>query len=341
LAALNRSITIAGGGLAGLSLASALRLHNVEVTVLEAGGYPRHRVCGEFISGVSEATLENLGIRDLFSSAHRHRSLKWHHRGRLIHQAKFPEAAYGISRYQLDEKIRLRLLELGGKIQTGIRARAEPRDGLVWAAGRKPCRGQWIGLKAHVRGLPRTADLEMHMGSNGYAGLAEVEDGWTNLCGLFLIDRQIPAKGADLLAAYLVAGGNHALARDMAAAEWRVGSFSAMAGFALGRQPSPPNLLCIGDAESMIPPFTGNGMSMAFQAAEATISPLVAWTRKETSWAEATHAVQHRLKKKFQRRLRVAQALHPFLFSTTGRGFLDAMATLRLLPLSPLLHLIR
>ena len=62
---LTKEITIAGGGLAGLSLAVALRLRGVPVTVLEAGHYPRHRVCGEFISGVSTETLDFLGIREL------------------------------------------------------------------------------------------------------------------------------------------------------------------------------------------------------------------------------------------------------------------------------------
>ena len=51
---LKNPLTIAGGGLAGLSLAIALRRHGVDVTVYEAGNYPRHRVCGEFISGVAE-----------------------------------------------------------------------------------------------------------------------------------------------------------------------------------------------------------------------------------------------------------------------------------------------
>jgi 2-polyprenyl-6-methoxyphenol hydroxylase-like FAD-dependent oxidoreductase len=66
MADLKKEITIAGGGLAGLALACALRRHDVPVTVLEAGNYPRHRVCGEFISGVSEETLATLAIADLF-----------------------------------------------------------------------------------------------------------------------------------------------------------------------------------------------------------------------------------------------------------------------------------
>ena len=41
-----KTIRIAGGGLAGLSLGIALRLRQVPVVVHEALHYPRHRVCG-------------------------------------------------------------------------------------------------------------------------------------------------------------------------------------------------------------------------------------------------------------------------------------------------------
>ena len=49
-------IEIIGGGLAGLSLGLALRRGGVPVTLHEAGEYPRHRVCGEFITGLDPAT---------------------------------------------------------------------------------------------------------------------------------------------------------------------------------------------------------------------------------------------------------------------------------------------
>ena len=48
--AMTQPVTIIGGGLAGLTLGIGLRQRNVPVTIREAGQYPRHRVCGEFIS---------------------------------------------------------------------------------------------------------------------------------------------------------------------------------------------------------------------------------------------------------------------------------------------------
>ena len=69
-----KRISIVGGGLAGLSLGVALRRHGIPVILFEAGSYPRHRVCGEFISGLSKATLNTLGLQDLLHGAMSHRS---------------------------------------------------------------------------------------------------------------------------------------------------------------------------------------------------------------------------------------------------------------------------
>jgi hypothetical protein len=46
-----------------------LRQREVPVTIHEAGHYPRHRVCGEFISGRGQATLARLGLRELINQA--------------------------------------------------------------------------------------------------------------------------------------------------------------------------------------------------------------------------------------------------------------------------------
>ena len=62
---MNRPLRIAGGGLAGLSLGVALARRGVAVELHEALTYPRHRVCGEFISGVKRETLDRLGIGHL------------------------------------------------------------------------------------------------------------------------------------------------------------------------------------------------------------------------------------------------------------------------------------
>jgi 2-polyprenyl-6-methoxyphenol hydroxylase-like FAD-dependent oxidoreductase len=289
---------------------------------------------------VTMETLRRLGIADLFDDARRHTSLAWHDRGRRFLDASLPAPALGISRFVLDQRLGERFTTLGGELITATRARPLPADGLVWTAGRKARPGRWIGLKAHVR-MATAADLEMHSGTNGYAGLAGVEDGWTNVCGLFLLDRETAAKGSDLLPAYLDAGGNSRLAAALRAAEWRDGSFSSVAGFELGRQDPPPGLLCLGDAESMIPPFTGNGMSMAFQAAAGAVDPLADWAAERKSWHQTRNAIHHQLRRGFRRRLAAAALLHRGLFDSGIRAAVGSLAATGLLPFRLLLPLVR
>lgn len=340
VAHLNREITIAGGGLAGLSLAIGMRNHGIGVTVYEAGHYPRHRVCGEFISGVKLTTLQNLGIADLFDNAHRHRSYEWRDPGGLLATDVLPDAAWGISRHRLDALLAARLQQLGGRLVTGTRMRPSTQQGSVWTAGRRPVRGPWLGLKGHFR-ITGNTDLEMHCGTDGYAGVAGVENGWANVCGLFRTDLSTSGKGIHLLFAYLRASGLHHLADRLQSAEYREGSFCAVAGFSLGHQKPLPGVLTLGDATSMIPPFTGNGMSMAFQSAESAMKPLLGWCNGNLSWEQAAHTVRRTCRTRFRRRMAVACTVHPWLFSPSARSALRSLAQVGFLPLRSFIPLIR
>lgn len=339
--ALSGTVTIAGGGLAGLSLAAGLRLRGVDVTVHEAGSYPRHRVCGEFISGVEMETLEALGIAEALADAQSMRSVAWFREGRKIHDDELPEPALGISRYRLDARLKERVISLGGAVEDRSRLARDAKEGLVWAAGRIPQRGPWIGLKAHFHHLDMAAGLEMHLGANGYVGLAVVEDGRVNVCGLFRVDRALAGQGTGLLGCYLRAGGNGKLADRLEAAVIDEPSFCAVAGFKLGRQPVEPGLCTVGDAESMIPPFTGNGMSMAFQSAAMALDPLESWSRGRLSWPSCVAEIGGLQHRRFRRRLLAAGALHPILLRRGGRDVIESIAAAGLLPFRPLFALVR
>ncbi len=334
-------ITIIGGGLAGLSLAIGLRRRNVPVTVYEAGSYPRHRVCGEFINGVTEATLKRLGIAEDFSDAKRHRSSLWHLYGEPFYRGDLQEAALGISRYQLDQRLANRLIDVGGQLEAGQRIPPRPAEGLVWAAGRKSTReSNWIGLKVHVAGLKLAADLEMHIGAHGYVGLAPVEQGRVNVCGLF--DRQdLTGGGIDLLKRHLAANHLNALAERLERAEPDENSFTGVTAFALGHQSADRELCVVGDAESMIPPFTGNGMSMAFEAAETASDILEDYATGHEPWQETVEAIRVGLRKRFRTRHFTARVLHPWLFSRWGRTLLATTARSGLLPFATLTRMLR
>lgn len=338
---MNRNVVIAGGGLAGLSLAIGLRRRGVPVEVRESGRYPRHRVCGEFISGVEPETLEALGIREVFHDARQLRELIWFHEARAIHRDVMPQAALGISRHRLDLRLKELLEKNGGMVSESTRCPREAAEGTVWAAGRIAGESPWIGLKGHFENLPMQGDLEMHLGRAGYAGLAAIEDGRVNVCGLFRLDRSLRGNGPTLLLNYLRSIGLDELATRLEAAAPDERSFLGVSAFNLGWQEDADTGLTIGDAAAMIPPFTGNGMSMAFQSAATALDPVTAWSEGRLTWQDATAQVRTALHARFHRRMRAARLMQGVLDRPLGRGFLDALGRASLLPFRPLLSLVR
>lgn len=331
-----RPIEIIGGGLAGLSLGLALRRAGVPVTVLEAGHYPRHRVCGEFITGLSPTTIARLGLERVLADAIRQRDIAWFERGTLARRQRLPSPALGLSRFTIDARLAQEFAAAGGVLHVGHRAvDPAPLPGRVFATGRRAGRSPWIGLKVHAPRLDLAADLEIHLGDNCYVGLARVENGRVNVCGLFR-RRRVTAAPHELLLGYLRSAGLGELASRIESAGIEPDSFCAVAALAFDRRVDAVDRIRLGDAGAMIPPFTGNGMAMAFQSAEAALGPLLAYARGETDWPETCRATSRALRGRFRVRLASAHALHPFLLQPRRQRWLAALTRARLLPLSPL-----
>jgi flavin-dependent dehydrogenase len=329
-------IEIIGGGLAGLSLGLALRRENVPVRILEAGDYPRHRVCGEFIAGLREQTQNRLELTPFLEGAAPNREVRWYVRDRAARDQRLPDMAPGISRWTLDARLARAFVSAGGDLQTGHRF-GDHRDvpGRIFATGRRRAKSRWLGLKIHAIDLPVARDLELHLGEEAYVGLARIEESRVNICGLFR-RRALSATGCELLFKYLDAAGLTSLGDRLRAANLDSSSFSAVA--AVDFDPRIPSTgdVRVGDALAMIPPFTGHGMAMAFQSAELALDPLIAFARGEISWPKAQsriHAAQHR---RFRLRLASASALHSFLHQPSRQRWLGALNQIRLLPLRPL-----
>lgn len=330
-------IEIIGGGLAGLSLGLALRRASVPVTLFEAGTYPRHRVCGEFIAGLDASTMEALGIAPFLSDALRHHEVAWFIREKLSREQTLPTPALAISRHILDARVAAAFVSAGGDLRTGTRiAEIDQPPGRVFAAGRRRTRSPWLGLKIHALDLPLTRDLELHLGSEAYVGLARVDARRVNVCGLFR-RRPLQAHGAALLQAYLQAAGLPRLADRLSACHLDADSFSAVAAVGFDRQvPVASGRLCLGDACAMIPPFTGNGMAMAFQSAAIALPVLLKYAHGEMNWSAATREVQAALRRQFRLRLASAAILHPFLLQPPRQRWLATLNRTRLIPLRPL-----
>jgi len=302
---MNRPVTIAGGGLAGLSLGIALLMRGVGVTLHEAGSYPRHRVCGEFLSGVSDPVLRDLGISFALEDAIPLGTSCW-----FDDHGPFRELRVqgrGISRHLLDHRLQERFSELGGRLF--LNSRIQPGEGVVWAAGRTRTSSSWIGLKAHFSDLNVSHDLEMHAGDACYVGLARIEGGSVNVCGLFRKRRISGDRDAHLLPRYLRECGLGRLAERLEASRLAEGSLCGVAGITFGTVDH--RHFAIGDAAAMIPPFTGNGMSMALESAYHAIECAFADAEGRAPWGDARTRNRRTAAKAIAKRRAPARPLQP------------------------------
>jgi len=328
-----KSITIVGGGLAGLTLGIGLRQRGTPVTLLEVGHYPRHRVCGEFICGRGLESLARLGLRVLLerAGAVTASTAAFFSPTRSALPRNLAADAICLSRLVMDAALAEQFRKLGGELIEGKRMPVENiGEGIVRATGRRAQTDEngsrWFGLKVHARKVALTADLEMHVSPLGYVGLCKINGDEVNVCGLFRkrAGEDAAAKNRrDLLRGQ----PGSPLRQRLALAQFDEDSFCAVAGLSLRPQQAAARVeVCIGDAITMIPPVTGNGMSMAFESAEFAIAPLTAWSRGETSWVEARHKIARDCDAAFARRLAWAKWLQRLILTPWLQNSLVSLA---------------
>jgi flavin-dependent dehydrogenase len=328
----SKQITIIGGGLAGLTLGIGLRSRSVPVTIREAGTYPRHRVCGEFITGRGQDALARLGLRDLLLEAG---AIMGRTASFFLGKARSPlqpvmPPAWCLSRFIMDELLARRFRDEGGQLLENSRwSEACPPEGFVLATGRRIQRlkmaNRWFGLKVHARQVQLEADLEMHGLNDGYVGLCRLPDDKVNVCGLFRRhDNPHPIGSWERLLRGLP---GTALRSRLQGAVFEPESFCSIAGLGLTPHRAAEQMdLSIGDALTMIPPVTGNGMSMAFEAAARSLDPLTDYSKGRLSWVEARNKVTRACDMAFARRLAWARWLQWFMFAGVAKTQLGAVA---------------
>ena len=202
-------ISIIGGGLAGLTAAIDLLNRNFKVVVFEKNDYPKHKVCGEFISNEVLPYLEKLGINiESLQPAHIYKTELSTHSGKKI-KAKLPLGSFGVSRYKLDAYLANKVYELGGKIVfetvktidfSDDNFTISTQSGEVFhskvalgAFGKRSNldielnrnfiqqKSPWLSVKAHYSGDFPNDLVGLHNFEGGYCGISKVEDNAINI----------------------------------------------------------------------------------------------------------------------------------------------------------------
>ncbi len=255
-------IGITGAGPAGSTAAIAALREGSQVNLSEKARFPRHKVCGEFLSPEIVPLLEDIGAAGRFfdaAPAHiRRLTLRFaaHEKTALL-----PETAFGLSRFAFDKL----LLDLAGN-SGAIAGDLAPTASRIIAHGRRSTapagsRGKRLfGFKAHFHG-PASDAIELYFFDSGYVGISPVENGITNVCGLasesalsridFEYDHllnTVPATAARL--------------RPMTRAMDWLTTGPLIFGNRFKLEPEPQTFYA-GDALSFVDPFTGSGMYCA------------------------------------------------------------------------------
>lgn len=336
-----RQIQIVGGGIGGLALGIRLRQCGVPVMLTEAASYPRHKVCGEFLSGSGQQVIKTMDEPALLTAARSNRNTAWFAGKRMVFARNLPVPALGLSRFQLDRRLAEHFEALGGCLRRGTTVKPGAAPGTVQAMGRRRGSGQLLGLKVHCLGFRQTHDLSMHFGTHGYVGVARVEEGRSNICGLFRIRRGLNPGKIEMMDAYLRANQLNELADAMAGAEIDPDSITATVASDFSSHSGPADGVSIGDCHTAIPPFAGNGMSMALESAEAALPHLLRYAAGEAEWAEIARQIHRDLSRRFRGRLLVSRSLHPLLFQPRGRRPVEWAIASHLLPFGLIFRLLR
>lgn len=328
-------VLIVGGGLAGLTSAIHLAKENINVVLIEKNTYPKHKVCGEYVSNEVFSYLESLGVHPYNHQAKKIEKFQFSSLSGNTLDITLPLGGFGISRYALDEIMVKRAIALGVAIIQATVADILFKDNhfqvitndhqeyiadyVIGAHGKRSNldstlsrkfikkKSAWLGVKAHYKSDFPDDLVALHNFNGGYCGLSKVETGNVNAC--YLADYK-SFKAYKNIEEYQqkVLYKNKALKSFFENSQITFQAPVAISQISFDKkEPVLNHIFMVGDSAGLIHPLCGNGMAMAIHSAKI-ISSLLA-TQKVNAYDRLQLEQQYtkQWSHTFQKRLKVGR----------------------------------
>lgn len=291
---MGKSVIIIGGGLAGLTAAIHLSRSGIPVALIEKSEFPKHKVCGEYISNEVLPYFDYLGVDiESLNPVRISKTSISTVTGEQI-DTTLPLGGFGVSRYALDYLLYRKALSGGCKVVHGKVADVRFADGfftvktevanytadIVLGAFGKRANidlqlkrrfmsnpSPWLAVKAHYAGDFPDEIVALHSFRGGYCGVSKVENGMLNVCYLANLNSFKKYRNIEEYQEHIVSENPYlrAIFKD-AKPIFRPLSISQVSFDE--KLPVENHILMIGDTAGLIHPLCGNGMAMAVHSAK-------------------------------------------------------------------------
>ncbi len=348
----SHQVIIIGGGLAGLVNAIHLSKNGIRVLLIEKNEYPRHKVCGEYISNEVLPYLQYLGIDPFdFGAVDINRFELSTIKGKTI-KTDLPLGGFGISRYALDDILYKRAISLGASVacdsvtnitffdkedrfkincKSGTEYETEivigaygKRSNLDVSLNRSFIKGKspYLGVKAHYKGAFPSDLVALHNFEGGYCGVSKVENDHINIC--YLADYSTFKKFKDIQTfeeEVITKNPNLKEIFNNCTPVFDKPLTISQVSF-LPKATIENHILMSGDSAGMIHPLCGNGMGMAIHSGLLLSQSILEFKEgkiKSREIMEATYAKAWN--KTFSKRLFAGKLFNSFFGRDKVLGF--------------------
>ncbi|WP_348812478.1 NAD(P)/FAD-dependent oxidoreductase [Flavobacterium maritimum] len=298
----SNQVLIIGGGLAGLTAAIHLSKIGFQVILVEKNEFPKHKVCGEYISNEVLSYMDWLGINVQELQPTNIARLQFStFNGKTIN-CILPLGGFGVSRYALDEFLYKKAIKLGCQIisdtvedivfennhftvstSKGVVLKSEI---VIGAFGKRSTIDQklnrnfirkkspWLAVKGHYSGVFPNDLVGLHNFKGGYCGVSKVENDIINVCYLADYETFKKYKNIDDYQKEVLFQ-NPSLKFVFENCSLLFDKPLTISQICFEKKQAVENhILMIGDTAGLIHPLCGNGMAMAIHSAKI-VSELV------------------------------------------------------------------